>query len=377
MTHDTEIRPYRVDIPQVDLDDLADRLDRVRWTSTVPGADAEYGVSLERLQRLVAHWRDGYDWRAWEARLNSFPQFTTAIDGENIHFIHVRSPEAGALPLLLTHGWPGTVAEFLDVIGPLSDPRAHGGDPAAAFHVVVPSLPGMGFSGPTTSRGWGTRRTAAAWVELMGRLGYGERYGVGGNDAGSMINPEIGRLDPEHVVGAHVTQLFSFPTGDPAEFEGMTSEEMAALGVLQDFWENKGSFNMVHSQQPQTLAHAISDSPVGLLGWNTQLFGENLDDDFVLTNVAIAWFTGTAGSAIRFYREDSLDTDRPKEPTTVPIGLSSAARGDFLSIRRFAERDHADIRSWRVNEEVDGHYAARTNPDVITRDLRDFFALVR
>ncbi|MBB6034389.1 epoxide hydrolase family protein [Phytomonospora endophytica] len=375
MADNSEIRPFRIDVPQADLDDLGDRLDRVRWTSELPEGD--YGVPLARLQRLVARWRDGFDWRAREAELNALPQFTTEIDGQNIHFLHVRSPEPDALPLLLTHGWPGTIAEYLRVVGPLSDPRAHGGDPSTAFHVVVPSLPGMGFSGPTTAPGWGTRRTAAAWVTLMNRLGYGERYGVAGNDAGSMINPEIARLDPEHLVGAHVTQLYSFPGGDPAEFEGMSGEDMAALGVLQDFWENKGAFNVLHSQQPQTLAHAVSDSPAGLLGWQIQLFDADLDDDFVLTNVAITWFTGTAGSALRFYREDKLDTDRPTGPTTVPIGLSAAVSGDFQSIRRFAERDHTRIVSWRVNEKVTGHYAAHTAPEVITGDLRDFFAGLR
>ncbi|WP_285663447.1 epoxide hydrolase family protein [Actinorhabdospora filicis] len=375
MTDNTAISPFTIDVPQADLDDLGYRLDRVRWTSVLP--EGEYGVSLDRLQRLVAHWRDAFDWRATEAAINAHPQFTTDIDGQNIHFLHVRSPEPGALPLLLTHGWPGSIVEFLDVIGPLSDPRAHGGDPATAFHLVIPSLPGMGFSGPTTAAGWGTRRTAAAWVTLMGRLGYGERYGVAGNDAGSMINPEIARLDPDHVIGAHVTQVWSFPSGDPAEFEGLSGEDMAALGVLKDFWDNKGAFNIVQSQQPQTLAHALSDSPAGLLGWQLQLFDDNLDDEFIIANVALTWFTGTAGSALRFYREDALDTDRPTEPTTVPLGLSAAAEGDFKSIRRFAERDHKAITHWRVNEGVFGHYAAHTASDVNIGDIRDFFAELR
>ena len=179
----------------------------------------------------------------------------------------------------MTHGWPGSIVEFLDIIGPLTDPRAHGGDPADAFDLVIPSLPGYGFSGPTRERGWTNYRIAAAWVELMRRLGY-ERYGAVGNDAGSMISPEVGRLDPDHVVGVHVTQIFSFPSGDPSEFAGMTAEEMTELGTLQWFFENKMSFNTLMAQQPQTLAYAINDSPLGLLAWNAQLLGEDLDADF-------------------------------------------------------------------------------------------------
>src|SRR6266566_5280835 len=216
-----EIRPFRVAISQESLDDLRNRLDRTRWTSDIPGEGPDYGVDLAWVRRLAGYWRDGYDWRAAEARLNAYPQFITGIDGQDIHFLHVRSPEPDALPLILTHGWPGSVVEYLDVIGPLTDPRAHGRDPSIAFDLVVPSLPGFAFSSPLTSRGWSTARTAAAWAELMRRLGY-QRYGAAGNDAGSMISPEIGRLDPDRVTGVHVTQVFSFPSGDPAEFEGLS-----------------------------------------------------------------------------------------------------------------------------------------------------------
>lgn len=368
------VKPFKINIPQEDLDGLQERLKRTRWTNEIPGSGSDYGVSLERVKKLVEYWRNGYDWRAWEAKLNSYPQFTIEIDGQNIHFLHIKSPEPNALPLILTHGWPGTVVEYLDVIGPLTNPRAHGGDLAVAFDLVIPSLPGFGFSGPTTERGWGTQRTAKAWVELMSRLGY-ERYGAVGNDGGSMISPEVGRFDPEHVVGVHVTQIFSFPSGDPTEFEGMTQDELAAMEVLKWFWENLGAFNMLHSQQPQTLAHAISDSPVGLLAWNGQLFADDLDDDFVLTNTAIYWFTGTAGSSIRFYYENAK-AEQPTEPTTVPIGLAAASTGDFQSIRRFAERDHKNIVSWNVLD-GGGHYTAHQAPDLLVGDIREFFRRVR
>src|SRR5499426_3623930 len=198
MTNPTEskIEEFRVEIPQADLDDLADRLARTRWPASLPGQAWERGVPVGYLRELAEYWRDGFDWRAQETRLNSYPQFTTQIDGQKIHFLHVRSPEPNATPLLLLHGWPGSIVEFLNVIGPLTDPRAHSADPAQAFDVVIPSIPGYGFSGPTTEPGWDNGRIAAAWVELMRRLGY-LRYGAVGNDAGSMISPEIGRHDPD------------------------------------------------------------------------------------------------------------------------------------------------------------------------------------
>jgi pimeloyl-ACP methyl ester carboxylesterase len=263
--------------------------------------------------------------------------------------------------------------EYLDVIDRLSDPRAHGGDPSDAFHLVIPSLPGYGFSGPTHEAGWTNERIAKAWAVLMGRLGY-DRYGAVGNDAGSMINPELGRNDPEHVLGVHVTQIFSFPSGDPSEMADLTEEEKRELGTLQWFYENKMSFNTLMAQQPQTLSFALLDSPVGLLAWNAQLLGEELDRDFVLTNVMLYWLTGTAGSAARLYYENAHATP-PSEPTTVPIGLA-AFSGDFSGIRRFANRDHKNIVRWSTFE-GGGHYAAHKEPDVLVGDVREFFRSLR
>ena len=372
-TPDTTITPFRIDIPQADLDDLRARLDRAQWPDELPG-EADYGVSQAYVRSLADHWRSGYDWRAVEARINGYPQFTTEIDGQRIHFLHVRSPEPDALPLIVTHGWPGSIVEFLDIIDPLVDPRSHGADPASAFHLVIPSLPGYGFSGPTRERGWTNVRIARAWVELMRRLGY-ERYGAAGNDAGSMISPEVGRLDPEHVVGVHVTQIFSFPSGDPSEFADLTEEEGSELATLQWFVENKMSFNTLMAQQPQTLAYALTDSPVGLLAWNAQLLGEDLDADFALSNVMLYWLTGTAASAARLYYENAHATDRPTGPTTVPLGLA-AFGGDFSGIRRFAERDHAAIVRWTVFDHA-GHFAAHKAPDLLIGDIRAFYAGLR
>ncbi|TNH30462.1 alpha/beta fold hydrolase [Micromonospora orduensis] len=373
------IRPFRVEIPQTALDDLVTRLDRTIWPADLPGVGDAYGMRNDRVLALADRWRDGFDWRAVEARLNAHPQFVTEIDGEQIHFLHVRSSRADATALVLTHGWPGSVLEYLDVIGPLTEPS----DPAApAFHLVIPSLPGFGFSGPTRSAGWNRFRTARAWAELMNRLGY-DSYGAVGNDAGSMVAPELGRIDAEHVLGVHVTQLFSFPSGDPAEFAGLSEADQAALGHLQWFYENKFSFNQVHSQQPQTLAFALADSPVGLLAWNAQLFDESLDADFILANVAVYWFTGTAASAIRFYWEDAHAGQQLSEPTTAPTALAMFP-GDFQSIRRFAERDHANIVRWTAYEtdvegrgDVGGHYAAHQATDVLVGDIRGFFAGLR
>ena len=368
-----QIRPFRIEVPEAILDDLRDRLTRTRWPDELPGVGDSYGVSLDLVKRLAERWRTGYDWREWEAELNRHQQYTTTIDGQNVHFLHVRSPEADAFPLILTHGWPGSVVEYLDVIGPLSDPAAHAAKPDEAFHLVIPSLPGYGFSGPTRETGWNRYRTAVAWAELMRRLGY-DRYGAVGNDAGSMVNPELGRIDPEHVVGLHVTQIFSFPSGDPSEMADLTPEEQGQLATLQWFYENKFSFNQLMSQQPQTLAYALSDSPVGLLAWNAQLFGEDLDDDFILTNVMLYWLTGTGGSAARLYYEDAHATLQT-EPTTVPMGLA-AFGGDFSGIRRFAERDHSNIVRWSTFDHG-GHFTAHKAPDLLVGDIRSFFEPLR
>ncbi|MFE7719902.1 epoxide hydrolase family protein [Nocardia rhizosphaerihabitans] len=378
MTTTATITPFRIDVPQARLDDLAARLRGALYPDELPGVGDSYGVPADRVRTLAQYWLEQFDWRALESELNAYPQFTTEIEGEDIHFLHIRSSRPDATPVILTHGWPGSILEYVDVIAPLTEPES-AEDPA--FHLVIPSLPGFGFSGPTRSTGWNRYRTARAWAELMARLGY-ERYGAIGNDGGSMVSPELGRIAPEQVIGVHVTQLFSFPSGDPAEFEGLSEADMAALQHLQWFHENKMSFNTLHSQQPQTLAYALADSPIGLLGWNSQLFGESLGAQFIVANVALYWLTGTAGSSLRFYYEDAHGTEHPAEPTVVPTGLAMFA-GDFQSIRRFAERDHSNIVSWNSYDtaaasgganDAAGHYAAHEAPEVLVGDIRRFFA---
>ena len=333
----------------------------------------EYGVPLDYVKERVDYWRDGYDWRAWEERLNAHPQYVTTIDGQTIHFVHVRSTEPNALPLILTHGWPNSFVEYLELIGPLTDPRAHGGDPADAFDVVIPSIPGFAFSGPTREPGWNRYRTARAWAELMERLGY-DRYGTHGNDAGAYIAPEVARVAPGAVVGVHVNQIFSFPSGDPAEFEGLTGDELQQLGFLQRFDEEMSAFAKLQASKPQNLAHALADSPAGQLGWIGQLLGTAVSPDVVVTNAAIYWFTNTGASSARFYYEDA-HAEHPSEPTTAPTGLAAFAF-DFKPLRRFAERDHANIVSWNEYERG-SHWAAHDAPDLLLGDIRQFFRRLR
>jgi epoxide hydrolase len=380
---DTEIRPFRIEIPQADLDDLAERLARTRFANELPPDTSrpqqgpvlpgwEYGVPVGYVRDLVQYWQHKYDWRVWEARLNQYPQFITEIDGQPIHFLHVRSSEPDAVPLILTHGWPNTFLEYVDLVAPLTDPAGHGGEAADAFDVVVPSLPGFGFSGPTREPGWDAQRTARAWAELMGRLGY-DRYGAHGNDAGAIVAPLQGRVDPDHVIGVHVNQLFSFPSGDPAEFEGLTPEELQYLNFLQGFVDH-AVHDKLQAAQPQTVAHALADSPAGQIGWSGQLFGDALSSDHIITNVAIYWLTNTAASAARFYYENK-HAEPPTGPTTVPIGLASFAF-DFRPIRKFAERDHANIVSWSEFDRG-SHWAAHDAPDLLLGDLRQFFRTLR
>jgi len=382
--NDSDVTPFQVAIPRADLDDLAHRLARTRWADALPEKEViaggagtpappgwEYGVPVSYVRDLVEHWRTSYDWRVQEAKLNEYPQFTTEIDGQRIHFVHVRSAEPDAIPLVLTHGWPNSFVEYLGLVGPLTDPKAHGRAGAPAFHVVIPSLPGFTFSGPTREHGWNAGRTAVAWAELMRRLGY-DRYGAHGNDAGAIVSPLLGVVDREHVIGVHVTQIFSFPRGEAGEFDGLTDEEFGALAFGQAFVEH-AIHDRAQQAQPQTLAHALADSPAGQLAWAGQLFGAALSPEEILTNVSLYWFTNTAASAGRFYYENHRAAQAAGEtgPTTAPLGLAAFA-GDFRAVRRFAERDHHNIVSWNTYDRG-GHWAAHDAPDLLVEDIRQFF----
>jgi pimeloyl-ACP methyl ester carboxylesterase len=375
-----EIRPFRVEVSNAELEDLRDRLARTRWPDELPGVGWGYGVGLDYVKDMTEYWRTSFDWRKQEAMLNEFPQFTTTIDGTNVHYLHVRSPEPNAMPLILTHGWPGSVAEFLDVIGPLSDPRSHGGDPADAFNLVIPSIPGYGFSGPTREAGWDSARMAKAWATLMQRLEY-ERYGAHGGDAGALITRELGILKPEGLVGVHVLQIFAFPSGDPDEMARMDEFEKQGMEILANYDAVSG-YVKIHQTRPQTLAYALTDSPAGQLAWNSELFmgfgGENVgnvDRDRFLTHVSIFWFTATAGSSAREYLEDARSGAGYREvPNETPTGVSVFPY-DFRSVRAFAGRSN-NIVHWSQMDRG-GHFAAADAPDLLIEDLRTFFRRFR
>ncbi|GAB3885214.1 epoxide hydrolase [Kibdelosporangium lantanae] len=381
------MRPFRVDIPQAELDDLDRRIAATRWPSEVDGVGWARGVPVDYLRGLADYWRNGYDWRAAEARINRIPQFTTEIDGANVHFLHVRSPEPDALPVVLTHGWPGSFVEFLDLVGPLTDPRAHGGDPADAMDLVIPSLPGYGFSGPVREPGWGIERIAAAWAELMRGLGY-DRYAAQGGDIGAVVAMELGRVAPERVAGVHVNMLITTPSGDPAELSDLTPADFARLDVLRRYDAELSGYMRIQATRPQTLAYGLNDSPVGQLAWIVEKFHDwtdrtaplpedAVDRDTLLTNVMVYWLTRTGGSAAQLYYEGAalvqvMFTDPTSlPPLTVPLGVAVFPDDIFLPVRRLAERDNHSITHW-TEFDRGGHFASLERPDAFVDDLRTF-----
>jgi pimeloyl-ACP methyl ester carboxylesterase len=376
----TEIEPFTIAIEQAQLDDLRARLDRTRWPTELSGVGSSRGVPLAELRELAEHWRTGYDWRTHEAQLNGFPQFTTQIDGQRIHFLHVRSPHAEALPLILSHGWPGSIVEFLDVIGPLSDPTAHGGDAGDAFHVVAPSIPGYGFSGPIADAGWNVARVADAFAALMDRLGYA-RYGAQGGDWGASISRELGLRDAEHVIGVHVNMLVTAPPRDPDVTATLTDDEQRRLARLSHYLDEQSGYRLQQATRPQTLAYALTDSPVGQLAWIAEKFTEwtdpdsEIDRDRLLTNVMLYWLTGTGGSSANLYYETSHSTGWARgAPSTMPTGVAVFPHDLAPAIRRFATNDN--IVQWSEFDRG-GHFAALEAPDLLIGDVRAFFRRVR
>jgi len=379
----SEITSFQIDIPQDRLDDLHRRLDHTRWPGEVAGAGWAAGVPLGYLKDLAEYWRTAYDWRAHEAQLNEYPQFTTVIDEQTVHFLHVRSPEPHALPLIITHGWPGSIVEFMKIIGPLTDPARHGGDPADAFHVVAPSVPGFGFSSPLAAPGWNTNRVARAWAELMNRLGY-HRYGAQGGDTGAIVSPQLGRIDPDHVIGVHVNNLGTFPSGDPAELAGLTEADQARLALMSTWGSDMAGYAIVQSTRPQTISYALTDSPVGQLAWIVEKFKEwtdpsaalpedAVDRDLILTDVSLYWLTSTAGSAAHIYYEDARTWGQVPPRSLVPTGV--AVFPNDLTLRPLAERDHHVVH-W-TEFDRGGHFAALEAPDLLVDDVRTFFRQLR
>jgi microsomal epoxide hydrolase len=381
MAEDTQLYPFRIAIPEADLEDLRARLARTRWPDQLDGTGWDYGIPLDYVRDLAEHWRTGYDWRVHERQLNEFPQFTTTIDGQRVHFLHIRSQETDAVPLIMTHGWPGSIVEFSGVIGPLTDPVAHGGHRADAFDLVVPSIPGYGFSGPTHETGWDVHRIALAWDELMARLGY-ERYGAQGGDWGSGISRELGIVAAEHVIGVHLNMLA--PRGE-LDQPGLTDVERARLDRMRRFRESGLGYGMIQTTRPQTLAYALTDSPAGQLAWIAEKFQEwtdgDLPDDAVdrdqlLTNVSVYWLTRTAGSSARLYYEAARSGSwGPPVPSSTPTGVAVFPFEIAPPIRRFAET-YDNIVHW-TEFDRGGHFAAMEEPDLLVADVRDFFRPLR
>jgi microsomal epoxide hydrolase len=365
-----DIRPFRVEVPAEVLDDLRDRLARTRWPDQIPGSGWGYGTNLEYLQELCTYWRNDFDWRAQEERFNRWPHFLTEIDGQQIHFIHARSDKPNALPLIVTHGWPGSVAEFLDVIEPLRED----------FHVVVPSLPGYGWSGPTTEPGWDVQRVAQAWKTLMARLGY-DRYGAQGGDWGAMISARLAAIDPEHMVGLHSNMLLAFPE-DASGIE-LTESEIADLVGVGEFMKTGSAYQEIQGKNPQTLGYGLTDSPAGLAGWIVEKFlvwtdNEGSPEDAVtrdqlLTNVTVYWVTKTINSSVRLYCE-SQRTDRfgpTGEYITVPTAAAVFPKEMFRIPEAYAKSRFNLVRYNRFDR--GGHFAALEEPDLLVQDVRQFF----
>jgi epoxide hydrolase len=395
----TAVTPFRVEIPQSDLDDLQQRLARTRWPQASPGAGWSRGVPLDYLQALVAYWAGGYDWRAQEARLNAVPQFTTGIDGQTVHFLHVRSPEPDALPLILTHGWPSSPVEFLRLVGPLSDPRAHGGDPADAFHLVIPSLPGYGFSTPLAGEGWGNLyRVAMAWAELMRRLGY-ERYAVQGTDAGAGVAGLLAAVDGGRVAGVHLTgTAAAMPFGPPLTLEGLSPQDRERAERFNAFRAEGLGYLHLQATRPQTLAYALTDSPVAQLAWMLEKFKEwtdpaaalpedAVDRDQLLTAVTVYWLTGAGATSahatyegMKAYRAMVAAQGQGGEPGAAHAApdappLAVAVFAADTTIRSLMEQA-GPIARWSEFDRG-GHFPAMEVPDLLAGDLREFFRPLR
>ena len=375
----SEITPFTVEVPDAALEDLHRRLSGARWPDQLPDAGWDYGAEMGYVQELARYWANEYDWRDAEAELNELDHYTTTIDGQNIHFIHQRSPHPDAYPLVISHGWPGSVVEFLDMIGPLTEPE----DPADAFHVIAPSLPGYGFSGPTADRGWDAIRTAKAFAQLMGRLGYG-RYGAQGGDWGSFISQNIGRHDPEHCEAVHVNFLFAMaPEDGPGE---LSEAEQAGLARTNLYFTEGAGYMQIQSTKPQTLAYGLTDSPVGQLAWIAEKFLAWTDNDGtiesavtrdrLLTNISLYWFTATAGSSARMYYE-MMNTGAAgiTDPLDTPIGVANFPMEILRAPRHWME-DRYNIVHWSDMSEG-GHFAAMEEPEALAQDIREFFRRFR
>ena len=383
MSESTTISPFRIDVPESEIDGLRRRLHDARFPTPLPGDDWSTGVPVAYLKELAAKW-EAFDWAAHQERLNAVPQFTTVIDGQVIHFVHVRSGVPGAVPLLLTHGWPGSFLEFLDVIGPLADPESHGGAAADAFDVVIPSLPGFGFSTPLTVGGWTTHKIAEAWVELMDRLGY-DRFATQGGDIGAGVAPEVARVAPDRVIGVHVNGTLGFVPGvDEETAASLTDLERDRLQRTGEFMQNEFGYIAIQSTRPGLVGELLTDSPVAQLAWIIDKFRawthpletapeDIVGLDFLLGNASLYWFTASAGMAAYVGYAQNEWGQTPAN-SGVPTAVICFAHD--IGIRRFSEDEHT-ITRWTDVEDRGGHFAALEEPDILVADIRDFLRELR
>jgi pimeloyl-ACP methyl ester carboxylesterase len=380
----TSPAPFRVAIPQAALDDLKRRLENARWPERETQEGWVQGVPLDRLQRLVEYWRAGYDWRRFEAQINAFPQFRTDIDGLGFHFLHVRSRHEGALPIILTHGWPGSVIEFLKVISPLADPAAHGGRAQDAFHVVVPSLPGYGFSDKPSQAGWHIGRIGRAWAELMSSLGY-TRWVAQGGDLGAFVSNTLALQKPPGLIAIHLNLPLAVP--EPLPTEGANRDEREAIAAMSRHATDGGGYSHMHATRPQTLGYSLADSPVGLAAWiyekfqawtdNTGAPESALSRDDMLDDITLYWLTNTAASSARLYRECANNGYTPNQGVVdFPVGLSIFPKDVYRAPRTWVDRVYPNLIYWNELPRG-GHFAAWEEPALFTRELRTCFRSVR
>ncbi len=377
------VRPFTISIAEDVLVDLRQRLEQTRWPDQIDGSGWTYGTDGAYLRELCHTWATDFDWRSWEERYNQHDQFLTEIDGVDIHFLHLRSPEPDATPMVITHGWPGSVFVFAEVLGPLTDPRAHGGDPADAFHLVVPSLPGYGFSGKPNEPGWDVQRVAEAWAELMDRLGY-DRYVAQGGDWGSMVSARLAHHDPEHCVALHVNLVLGMPGDD--EPEEMSEKDQAAMADIQRYMEDGSGYARIQGTRPQTLAYALTDSPAGQAAWIIEKFREwsdcdgdierSFSRDHLLANITLYWVTASAGSSARLYYESQHSDSFGLGPRVEqPTGCAIYPREITRVPRRWAEQQYNVVRY--VELERGGHFPTMEVPELFVDDVRAFFASER
>jgi epoxide hydrolase len=381
-TSSTGITPFTINIPQSALDDLKRRLDMTRWPNRQTVSDWSQGVPLDKARALIEYWRTQYDWRRAEKKINGFAQYRTEIDGLGIHFIHARSQHEDALPVILTHGWPGSIIEFLDVIDPLTNPTAYGGKPGDAFHVILPSLPGFGFSDQPADAGWDVLRIAKAWIVLMQRLGC-KRWVAQGGDWGAAVTTALGKLKPPGLAGIHLNFQFVFPEKMPTE--GLSAEEQRAVTALTEFLNDGNGYFKEQATRPQTIGYALADSPSGQAAWIYEKFQAwtdcNGDPENVLTkeqmldNISLYWLTGTAASSARIYWENR--TGSPSQGgIDIPVAVSVFPHEIWRTPRSWAEKDYSQLIYWH---ELDrgGHFAAFEQPELFTQELRNGFKKLR